>query len=127
MNRLLSTATVNGVIGQHNAYCYRCLKNLYHQNRLEKHMEKCSNRIGQYEIMPKPEEAVKKFDDWSKMLNPPFVMYADIECILRKPEEGRILQTHVPCAVGSYLVAHKALNRIQHPVRINQGRIFVQS
>src|SRR5271156_4649046 len=86
MNRLLSTATVNGVIGQHNAYCYRCLKNLYHQNRLEKHMEKCSNRIGQYEIMPKPEEAVKKFDDWSKMLNPPFVMYADIECILRKPE-----------------------------------------
>src|SRR3981189_3884562 len=77
--------------------------------------------------MPAPEEAVERFDDWSKMLSPPFVMYADIECILQKPEqEGKVLQTHVPCAVGSYLVAHKGLQRKQYPVRINMVRTCVQ-
>ena len=123
LNRLLSTQTRDGRDGQHNAFCYRCLKNVYHQDRLERHLLKCSNRIGQREVMPTPEEAVKKFDDWSKMLSPPFVMYADIECILEKPKhQGKVLQTHVPCAVGSYLVAHKGLGREQHPVRVNEGR-----
>ena len=105
LNRLLSIQTAQG-IRDHNAYCYRCLRNIYYQERLAKHLEKCANGKGQREVMPTPEEAVKKFEDWSKMLSPPFVMYADIEAILEKPEEeGRILQTHVPCAVGSYLVA----------------------
>ena len=77
--------------------------------------------------MPAPEEAVKRFEDWSMMLSPPFAMYADIEAILEKPaEEGRVLQTHVPCAVGSYLVAHKGLNRHQYPVVVNEGRTCVQ-
>ena len=39
-----------------------------------------------------------------------------------KPNQvGRVLETHVPCAVGSYLVAHKGLKREQQQVRINEG------
>ena len=54
-------------------------------------------------------------------------MYADIETVLMKSEgEGNILQTNVLCAVSSYLVAHKGLNCIQLPVRINQGWNCVQ-
>jgi hypothetical protein len=126
LDKLLSTQTRDGV-RNHAVYCYRCLKNVYYQDRLAKHLLKCANKIGQREVMPKAEEAVKRFTDWSKMLRPPFVMYADIEVILQKPEEeGKVLQTHVPCAVGSYLVAHKGLNRRQGPVVINQGRTCVQ-
>jgi hypothetical protein len=125
LDRLLSTQTRDGA--ENSVYCYRCLRNLYKRDRLAKHLEKCSRRIGQREVLPTPEEAVKEFSDWSKMLSPPFVMYADIEVILEKPEEeGRVLQTHVPCAVGSYLVAHKGLNRQQFPVVVNSGRTCVQ-
>src|SRR2546428_2490395 len=62
------------------------------------------------------------------MLSPPFVMYADIESLLIPPEEesDTILQTHVPWAVGSYLVPHEDLNYPQQPVVFHQGRSCVQ-
>ena len=63
LDRLLSTQTRDGAHGQHNEYCYRCLRNLYSREKLKKHMEKCVNRMGQREVMPEPEEAVKQFDD----------------------------------------------------------------
>ena len=126
LNRLLSVQNDTGV-RDNVAFCYRCLANKYFPDRLAKHVEKCYNGSGQRVVMPTPEEAVNKFKDWSKMLSHPFVMYADTECILVKPdEEGRVLQTHVPCAVGSYLVAHKGLNRVQQPVRINEGENCVR-
>ena len=121
LNRLLSTQRDDGV-RDNVAFCYRCLQNLLYPDRLERHMVKCYSRVGQRVVLPAPEDAVHQFKDWSKMLSPPFVMYADIECILVKPDQdGKVLQTHVPCAVGSYLVAHKALNRVQQPVKINKG------
>ena len=121
LNRLLSTQHETGV-RDNVAFCYRCLKNLHRTDRLDIHMKKCYSGTGQRVVMPTPEEAVNKFKDWSKMLSHPFVVYADTECILVKPDQdGPVLQTHVPCAVGSYLVAHKGLKRIQHPVRINEG------
>ena len=105
LNRLLSHGH------DHNAHCYRCLKNCYYPDRLEIHLTKCFNTLGQMTTMPAADNNYKKFDDWNKMQSPPFVMYADIEAILEKPDNTqKILQTHVPCAVGSYLVPHKDLN-----------------
>jgi len=121
LNRLLSVQHTAGV-RDNVSFCYRCLKNMHFPDRLAIHMKKCYNGIGQRVVMPTSEEAVNKFKDWSKMLSHPFVMYADTECILVKPDqEGKVLQTHVPCAVGSYLVAHKGLKRDQQPVKINEG------
>ena len=82
-------------------------------------MLKCYNTIGQKEIMPTV--AVKKFDDWSKISSPPFVLYGDIEVLLIPPSSPKdnsnkkvtnnsnILQTHASYVVGSYLVPHQAL------------------
>src|SRR5277367_5149081 len=55
LDRLLGDRLTN------SAFCYRCLRNLYHADRLEKHMAKCYNSKGQMTVMPKPEDAVKKF------------------------------------------------------------------
>jgi len=120
INRLLGETGVN------SAYCYRCLRNLYKNDRLEKHQERCYNNRGQQEIMPKPGEANKSFNEWSKMLSPPFVIYADMEALLLKSEkveeEGvNILQTHKPIAVGSYLVAHSAL-KYPSELKLFKGR-----
>ena len=77
--------------------------------------------------MPESNEAVKKFDEWSKMLSPPFVMYADMEAILVKPDEqNNILQRHEPCMVGSYLAPHKDLDMMQSGVLIHEGRSCIE-
>src|SRR5271167_3331787 len=78
--------------------------------------------MGQKEVMPSVDKAKKEFNEWSKMLSPPFAMYADIEAILEKYDDvGKILQTHVPCAVGSYLVPHKSLVYPRREVVFHQG------
>ena len=109
-------------------YCYRCLSNLYHPDRLEEHMKKCDMMMGQKEVMPEAEDARMQFNDWSHMLSPPFVMYADMEAILVPPDapNGRILQTHVPCAVGSYIVSHPGLSLPPEPVAFHQGKNCAQ-
>ena len=121
INRLLSTQSSHNH-RDNSAYCYRCLRNFYFPDRLEKHLTKCYNRMGQKEVMPT--ETIKTFEDWSKMLSPPFVMYADIEALLVPPEDNSksILQTHVPCAVGSYIVADKGLtiqSKMYHFSKVN--------
>ena len=80
-------------------------------------MLKCYNTVGQKESMPK--ETVKKFEDWSKLSSPPFVLYGDIEILLIPPEEkdssslcssSNILQTQTSYVVGSYLIPHATLS-----------------
>jgi hypothetical protein len=68
LDRLL--ATVQG----HSAHCYRCLRNFHNAELLEKHMAKCYDEMGQKPTMPIGDEALNKFQDWSKMLSPPFVV-----------------------------------------------------
>ena len=64
----------------------------------------------------KKKRRVNNFDDWNKHLSPPFVLYADIEALLIPPptpaddvQKIKVLQTHLPIAVGSYLISHKQL------------------
>ena len=91
-------------------------------------MKRCYMTMGQKQVMPKGDQAKMSFNNWSHMLSPPFVMYADMECLLVPPDEanGKILQTHVPCAVGSYIVAHPGLNLPDQPVEFHQGEDCVQ-
>jgi hypothetical protein len=127
LNRLLR------VNGKHGAFCYRCLGNFHFKERLERHMVKCYNTTGQKETMPS--DLVKKFDDWSKMSSPPFILYADIEALLIPSPNGKILQIHVPYAVGSYLVSHSSLKnetqqqhhqKLKQEVKFNVGFNCVQ-
>ena len=114
---------------KHSAFCSRCLQNLYHPDRLERHMLKCFQSSGQQEIMPLSDKAFHSFQDWSKMLSPPFTMYADIECLLSKPSAtDKYLQKHVPISVGSYLTSTIRQNVIPtNSVKIDQGVNCIES
>ena len=87
-------------------------------------MKRCYMTMGQKQVMPKGDQAKMSFNNWSHMLSPPFVMYADMECLLVPPDEanGKILQTHVPCAVGSYIVPHPGLHLPDAASRIPSRR-----
>src|SRR5277367_1852312 len=84
--------------------------------------------MGQEANMPTAEEALNRFQDWSKMLSPPFVLYADMEAILAPPDDqpASVLQVHEPCTVGSYIVPHKDLYYPQQRVVFHEGQSCVQ-
>jgi len=123
LNRLLGQGKANAV------YCFRCLRNLYHRDRLEKHLQKCYNTVGQKETMPAADKAFKKFNDWSKMLSPPAIIYADVEVLLQRTaaaaaegvKKQRPIQTHMPIAVGAYAVPHKDLPGVSPHIKLYQG------
>ena len=137
-NHWLPISNLNRLLATHNknsAFCYRCLGNFHHKERLDRHIVKCYNTIGQKETMPS--DLVKKFNDWSKMSSPPFVLYSDIEVLLVPNDDDndgdKILQTHIPYAVGSYLVSHSSLKnqiqrrpQLQQQVKFHVGRGCVQ-
>ena len=75
-------------------------------------MNRCYQSCGQVEVMPLPEKAHHTFEDWSKMLSPPFSMYADIECLLPDNGTDKYLQKHQPIAVGLYLTCNIQQNSI---------------
>src|SRR5271156_6647352 len=126
INRLLSSQTEDNRRDD-SAYCHRCMRNCFTPAKLKEHLKGCYKTVGQKEIMPEASKAKMEFDDWSKMLSPPFAMYSDIEAILEKSDDdSKILQTHVPCAVGSYLVAHKSFACPAQKVVFHQGEDCIE-
>ena len=129
----LPLISLDRLMGKHNessAFCSRCLRNMYRPERLLLHMSKCFQSLGQQEIMPLPEKAYHSFEDWNKMLSPPFCLFADIECLLLKPTNAseKFLQKHQPIAVGSYLTSTIAQHFIHtNSYRLDQGLDCIES
>ena len=97
-------------------FCPRCLQNFYNTERLEKHQKRCFATMGQVVSMPTPARAYHFFDAWNKILSPPYILYADIECLLIKPSEQdlsktsfNIIQRHVPIALGYILISNPSM------------------
>ena len=59
LNRLLADQQNN----RNNAFCYRCLRNLWRPEQLAAHMDACYKTLGHCEIMPTLEKAYKTFED----------------------------------------------------------------
>ena len=75
--------------------------------------------------MPKPEEAVHTFSDHGKTLSPLFVLYLDIESILKKEtdeatKKTRKLEEHIPIAIGVNIVADRDIKKETLPCGYQQ-------
>ncbi|XP_074026644.1 uncharacterized protein [Leptinotarsa decemlineata] len=53
--------------------------------------------------MPEPGKAILKFKNFKNKERAPFVVYADLESILKPTDDPKKLQHHIPVAVGYYL------------------------
>ena len=79
------SALLRGISSCNNGYFY-CL-NYFHSyrtlNELKKHERACNNHDYCLAYRPKEHEKVK-YLHWEKSLKAPFIIYADLECVLKK-------------------------------------------
>ncbi|XP_055308993.1 uncharacterized protein LOC129572903 [Sitodiplosis mosellana] len=93
-------------------FCDRCLNHFMHFEKLEEHKLACLNQNEYQIIMPKPGlDDTVTFEHYYKQLPVDFVVYADIESILRKPsdddnsfksEKTSAFQKHEVFSIGFY-------------------------
>lgn len=90
-------------------FCDRCLNNFTNVNTLEKHRIVCMVQNECKIDMPSENDNIIKFKNFRYQLESPFVIYADTEALLKKPEESFCnsdstiaLQKHEVYSVGYY-------------------------
>ena len=83
-------------------WCEYCLNGFRKREAYDKHLLLCKkNSIGTT-LYSMPTDQWLKFSDWSKMVTPPFVIYADFESVL--PRDDIHYQKHLPVSAGLLLV-----------------------
>ena len=65
-------------------YCLNCLCSFRTKNKLESHEKACENKDFWNVIMPSDDTKILEFNQNKKSDKAPFIIYADLECIIRK-------------------------------------------
>ena len=90
-------------------WCKNCLNGFRLQTAFDKHQILCKNNQLGTTMYLMPTETQLEFTDWSKTINPPFVIYADFESVLVPDEVHH--QKHLPIAAGMLLLNNFTGNR----------------
>ena len=67
-----------------NGYCLNCFGSYTTEDKLEKHKSVCENNDYCYVEMPEENIKILKYNHGEKSMRAPFVIYADLECLLEK-------------------------------------------
>ena len=79
------SALFRGITSSNNGdfYCLNCFHSYRTLNKLKKHERVCNNHDYCHVDMPKEHEKIKYLPG-EKSLKVPFIIYADLECLLKK-------------------------------------------
>ena len=77
-----------GITSNHNGdfYCLNCLHSFRTYNILKIHVELCEKNEFCKVKMPNEKNKILKYNDGMKLMWMPFVIYADLECLLLKQQ-----------------------------------------
>ena len=67
-----------------NFYCLNCLHSFTTEKKLESHKKSCENKNSCNVIMSSEDTEILEFDKNQKSYKAPFIIYADLECIVEK-------------------------------------------
>ena len=84
------SALLRGVTGNNNGdfYCLNCFHAYRTRHKLEKHRNICENRDYCQVEMPNEDNKIIKHNQAGKSIRSPFIIYADLECLLEKISTG---------------------------------------
>ena len=82
------SALLRGKSSNHHGdfYCLNCFNSYSTKNRLKEHEELCNKHDSCHIEMPKWVEKILKYNPGEKSLKAPFVIYLDLECLLKKEQ-----------------------------------------
>ena len=114
LDRLLNIRTVQ--IRAQGHHCERCLQPFRTRELLQTHQPVCYEE--RRETLVTPKASSHKFSNWAKTQPPPYILYADIECIL-VPGDATTghLQRHEPVAFGCLLVPNPSIPAVARPLQ----------
>ena len=110
LNRLLK-----GIISNHKEafYCLNCFCAYSTRNKLEEHKKICQNHDCCNVEMPNEDNKIIKYNLGEKSIKLPFIIYADLECLLDKmstsynnPEESSTTEINKHTPSGYSLFTH---------------------
>ena len=67
-------------------YCLNCFHSYRTLNKLKKHERLCNNHDYRHVGMPEEGKNILKYRSGDKSLKAPFIIYADLECLLKKEQ-----------------------------------------
>ena len=78
------SALLRGITSKHDGdfYCLNCFHSYSANNRLEKHEKVCNDHDYCYVEMPNEDNKILKYNHGEKSMTAPFIIYADLECLL---------------------------------------------
>ena len=68
-------------------FCLNCLHTFRTQSKLESNKKACENKDFCNVIMPSEDAKILKFNQNQKSDKAPFILYADLDCIIEKVDE----------------------------------------
>ena len=77
---------LRGITGNNNGdfYCLNCFHAYRTENKLEKYKKICENHDYCHVEMPNEDNKIIKYNQGEKSIRYPFIIYADLECLLKK-------------------------------------------
>ena len=112
-----------------NNHCLNCLHSPWTDNVLKRHDRICENNKYCEVIMPTESDKILKYNYGEKSLRVPFVIYADLECLLLKQQSCQnnpnksyteVKAIHEPCGYSINLVS--SFDYEQHEQSFYRGK-----
>ena len=75
---------MNNIKNNGDFCCLNCLLSFGTKNKLELHKKVCENKDFCNVIMPSEDTEILKFNQYPKSAKAPFIIYADLECLIEK-------------------------------------------
>ena len=127
LSRLLKGITSNH---KEDFYCLNCFCAYSTRNKLEEHMKKiCENHNYCNVEMPNENNKIIKYNQGEKSIKLPFIIYADLECLLEKlstcyntPEESSTTEINKHATSGYSLFTHCSFDKTKNKLDYYRGK-----
>ena len=102
-------------------YCLNCFRSYRTKNKLEEHKKICENHNYCNVEMPTKDDNIIKYNQGEKAIKLPFVVYADLECLLEKMSMCQNNPNkHVPS--GDLLFTHCSFDKTKNKLDYYRGK-----
>ena len=102
-------------------YCLNCFHPYRTKNKLEEHKKICENHNHCNVEMPNEDNKIIKYNQGKKSIKLPFIIYADLECLLEKistcynnPEESSTTEINKHTPSGYSLFTHCSFDKTKN-------------
>ena len=110
-------------------YCLNCFHSYRTKNKLEEHKKICENHDYCHVEMPNEDDKIIKYNQGEKSIKLPFIIYADLECLLEKistchnnPEESSTTKMNKHTPSGYSLFTHCSFDKTKNKLDYYRGK-----